>query len=294
MAKDARRFDLVAETQIILDGEVAHCWELVRAGIRRGLLDTDHLRALIDRLRAGDAVALEELVLERDDAGDRLRIALDGDRRTCPAAAMLDELERLARRAGAASAGSSAAPPPSPSPPTPPPTAGAAEVDLLGWIARLLGTTPERLAGDPVAYRAQVERVRAAVARWREVAADPGSDAAARDATLAELRAVLATTGEQAAATAAGRAGDLEATVRTLGIDPDQLSRAARAVADWLEQRTPAAGAAVDRMIAALEAAAAPLLDRATGVESDADRERRLREEVRASIAARIKLPPSS
>ena len=286
MAQDARRFDLVAETQIILDGEVARCWELVRAGIQRHLIDADGLGALIDRLRAGGAVALEALVFERDAGGDRLRIALDGDQRTCPAAAMLDELERLARRAAAA--------PPTPATPPAAPPAGAGEADppdLLGLIARLLGTTPERLAGDPVAYRAQVERVRAVVARWRDVTADPGSDAATRDAAQAELRAVIATTGEQAAATAAGRVGDLAATVRTLGIDPDQIARAARTIADWLEQRTPAAGAAVDRMIAALEAAAAPFLE---GAESDADRERRLREEIRASIAARIKLPPSS
>ncbi len=299
MASDVRRFDLVAETQILLDGEVAHCWELVRAGIRRRLLDPGNLGALIERLRAGEPVALGELALEREAGGDRLQIALEDDRRTCPAAAMLDELERLARRAGASAASAAAAaasstpPPPATATPRPEPPPPGAAPDLLGLLAHLLGATPGRLAADPAVYRAQLERLRTAVERWREVAADPGSDAAARDPALAELRAALTATGERAAAATAG-VGDPQVAARALALDPDQLAGAARAIADWLEQRTPTAGAAVDRVIAALEDAVAPLLGRPTAAEADAERDRRLREEVRASIAARIKLPGSS
>jgi hypothetical protein len=101
MAWDLRRFDLVAESQILLDDEVAACWELVRAGIKRRLLVIDHLATLIDQLRAGCTVTLDDLVFERDPAGDRLCVVMLDDRRTCSAAAMIDELARLARRIGA-------------------------------------------------------------------------------------------------------------------------------------------------------------------------------------------------
>lgn len=170
--------------------------------------------------------------------------------------------------------------------------AGAEAPDLLALLAGLLGTTPDRLAGDPTAYRAQVERVQAATARWREVVSDPRSDPAMRDSAEAELRALLSTTGEQAAATANAQTGDLENAVRALGVDPDRIAGALRTIADWLEQRTPATGAAVDRMIAALESAAAPFLGRLTPAAAEAERGQRIRESARAAIASRIK--PSS
>jgi hypothetical protein len=121
----------------------------------------------------------------------------------------------------------------------------------------LLGTTPEQLKQDPAVLRAHVDRVRVATA------------AAARD-------------------------GDLEAALRAMGIDRERIPAGLRTIADWLEQRTPEAGAAVDRLIAALEAAAAPFLGRlAAGTGDDAKRDERLRESARAAIAARLKRPPS-
>jgi len=207
---------------------------------------------------------------------------------------MLQELERLAARAGT----------PSPaSPANRPPTGGAgpagtpaggpagAAPDLLGLLAALLGTTPDRLAGDPAAYHAHVERVRAAAARWRDVIADPRSDAVARAEAEAELRGLLTTTGAQATSTATTRAGDLERAVHTLGVDPGRIADALRTIADWLEQRTPAAGAAVDSMVAALDAAAAPFLGRATPAAAEAERDQRIREAARAAIASRLKPP---
>ena len=292
MAQDARRFDLVAETQIILDGEVAGGWELVRGGIRRGLLGPGDLRGLIDGLAAGGPVALGALAFEPDAGGDRLRIALDAEQRACPRAGMLEELERLERRAGALITAAPAAAPTTAvaraGAPVASVPAGAGEgeaLDLLEAIARVLGTTPAQLAGDPAAYQAQVDRVRVAVTRLRDVSADPGADAGARDAAQAELRAVLTATGEETAATAAARIRDLPAATRALGVDTDQLARVARAIADWLEQRTPAAGAVVDRVIATLEIAAAPIF--ADG-ESPAARQQRLREEARSSISASV------
>ncbi|TMQ23929.1 MAG: hypothetical protein E6J90_09480 [Deltaproteobacteria bacterium] len=295
MTPEAQRLDLLAATQIIADGEVAHCWELVRVGIQMLFIGTGNLGELIGHLRAGNGMTLDELTIEVEPPGsDRLLVAILDDQRACSAPEMIGELERLAGRAGAASPADGR--PTSGGTPTgtPPNTraGGAESPDLLGLLAGLLGTTPDRLAGDPTAYRAQVERVRAAAARWREVISDPNSDAAARDSAEAELRALLATTGEYATATAARRTEDLEAAMQALGVDPNRIAGALRTIADWLE-RTPTAGAAVDRMIAALDAAAAPFLGRLTPAAADAERDQRVRESARAAIASRIKLPPS-
>jgi hypothetical protein len=298
MPPDAQRLDQLAATQIIADSEVASCWELVREGIQTLKIGTANLGKLVDHLRAGNGMTLDELTVEVDPPGsDRILVALLDDQRTCSAPRMIEELERLASRAGASGPTSPTGSSRSDGAPggTPSGTSSAAgdAPDLLGLLAGLLGTTPDRLAGDPAAYRAQVERVRAAAARWREVLSDPHSDATARDAAEAELRALLATTSERVTATAAGRSGDLEGAVRALGVDPDRIAGALRTVADWLEQRTPEAGAAVDRMIAALDAAAARFLGRLTPAEAEAEREQRIRESARAAIASRIK-PPSS
>jgi len=298
MPPDAQRLDQLAATQIIADAEVASCWELVREGIRTLKIGARNLGKLIEHLRAGNGMTLDELTIEVDPPGsDRMLVGLLDDQRTCAAPKMIDELERLASRAGASGPASPAGSPGSGGARGGTPSATSATAcdapDLLGLLAGLLGTTPDRLAGDPETYRAQVERVRAAAARWRETVSDPHSDTATRDSAEAELRALLATTGEHATATAAVRIGDLEGIVRALGVDPNRIVGALRTVADWLEQRTPAAGAAVDRMIAALDAAAAPFLGRLTPAAAEAEREQRIRESARAAIASRIK-PPSS
>jgi len=294
MPPDAQRLDDLAATQIIADGEVAHCWELVRVGIQTLKIGTGNLGKLIDHLRAGNGMTLDELAIEVDPPGsDRMLVGILDDQRTCSAPKMIDELERLARRADASNPASPAGSPRSGGTPAGAPpgtsTAGGEAPDLLGVLAGLLGTTPDRLAGDPAAYRAQVERVRAAVAHWREVISDPRSDAATRDSAEAALRGLLATTGEHAAATAPGRTGDLDGTVRALGVEPERIAGALRTIADWLEQRTPTAGAAVDRMIAALDAVAAPFLGHLAPAAAEAERDQRIRESARAAIAARIK-----
>lgn len=165
----------------------------------------------------------------------------------------------------------------------------SAPPDLLGLLATLLNTTPDRLSRDTAPYRAQVERVRAAVARLREVASDPRSDATARAAAEAELRSVLTATGDHATAPAADRSADFASAVRALGVQPDHIAAGLRTITTWLEQKTPAAGAAVDAMVAALEAIAAPFLDRLGS--PDAERDERLRTAVRTSIASRLKAP---
>lgn len=92
--------------------------------------------------------------------------------------------------------------------------------------------------------------------------ADPHCEPAARDVAEAELRAIFAATSEHATATAATRSADLAGTVRALGADPGVVAGALRTITDWLEQRTPAAAVVVDRMIAALDSTAAPILGR--------------------------------
>jgi hypothetical protein len=292
MTPDAERLDQLAATQIIADAEVAHCWELVRHGIQVLFIGTGNLGKLINHLRAGNGMTLDELTIEVEPPGsDRALVGILDDQRWCSAPKLIAELERLAGRAGTASP-ASGRPAGGGAPTGPPPgtsAAGAEAPDLLGLLAGLLGTTPDRLAGDPTAYRAQVERVRAAAAHWRKVISDPHTDAAARDSAEAELRALLATTSEHATETAAGRAGDLEGAVQALGVDPNQLAGALRAIADWLEQRTPAAGAAVDRVIEALDTAAAPFLGHLTRAATETERDQRIRESARTAIASRIK-----
>ena len=294
MTPNAQRLDLLAATQIIADAEVAHCWELIRDGIQSSLLGTGNLGKLLASLRAGDGMTLNELTIEVESPGsDRALVAIVKDQRTCSAPALIDELERLAARAGGASPPghpSSGGDAPAGAPPDTGSTASAAP-DLLGLLAGLLGTTPDRLAGDPAAYRAHVERVRAAAARWREVLANPHTDPAARAAAEAELREVLTASGEHAASSATARGADLERALHATGADPDRIAEALRTIADWLEQRTPTASAAVDRLVAALDAAAAPFLGRLTPAAAEAERDARIRESARAAIAARLKSP---
>lgn len=297
MTPDAERLDQLAATQIIANVEVAHCWELVRHGIQMLFIGTGNLGKLIGHLRAGNGMTLDELTIEVEPTGsDRALVGLLDDERWCSAPKLIDELERLAGRAGATNPASGR--PTSGGAPTGTPSgtraASPEAPDLLGLLAGLLGTTPDRLAGDPTAYRAQLESVRAAAAHWHEVISDPHSDAAKRDSAEAELRKLLAATGEHATADAAGTTRDLEGTLRVLGVDPSRIVSALRTVADWLEQRTPAAGAAIDRMIAALDSAMAPFLGRLATAAAETEREQRIRDSARAAIASRIKPPPSS
>jgi len=298
MSSQAQRLDGVAATQIIADAEVAHCWELIRHGIQVDWIGIGNLDRLLGHLRAGNGMTLDELTIEIEPTGsDRVVVALLDDERRCSAPQLIEELERLAARAGlrgpASPAGPSGGAGPSGTSGTRT-SAAASAPDLLGLIAGLLGTNPERLAGDPAAYHAHVERVRAAAQKWRDAIADPRGDPAARNTAEAELRALLSATGEQAAAGAITRPADLERAVQALGIDPGRIAGALRMVAEWLEQRTPAAGAAVDRMIAALDAAAAPFLGNLTPAAAEAERDQRIRESARAAIAAHLKLPRDS
>ena len=104
MTPEAQRLDLLAATQIIADGEVAHCWELVRVGIQMLFIGTGNLGELIGHLRAGNGMTLDELTIEVEPPGsDRLLVAILDDQRACSAPEMIGELERLAGRAGAAS-----------------------------------------------------------------------------------------------------------------------------------------------------------------------------------------------
>jgi hypothetical protein len=270
MIGDVQRLHLAASTQTIADGEVAQCWPLICTAIQTGALGIAELRAVASDLRAGRGLARDGLTIEPAAPDGRLaRVALFGDERTCPMAALLEELGRLAAGVDAAPVvdGPVAAPAAAP--------ADARDADLLGVLAGLLGTTPDQLKQDPAVLRAHVERMRVATA------------AAARDGDLeAALRAIgIDDRGLPPGGSAAeGRRGL---------IDRERIPEGLRTIADWLEQRTPEAGAAVDRLIARLEAAAAPFLGRLATGEADARRDERLRESARAAIAARLKRPPS-
>lgn len=86
---------------IIADAEVAHCWELIRHGIKYNAIGAGNLDRLLGHLRASGGMTLDELSIERDPIGsDRLLVGLLDDERWCSAPKMIDELERLAARAG--------------------------------------------------------------------------------------------------------------------------------------------------------------------------------------------------
>jgi hypothetical protein len=157
-------------------------------------LGTGNLGELLRHLHAGNGMTLDELTVEIDPPGsDRMLVGILKDQRTCSAPKMIDELERLAGRAGAASpAGGrpSSGGTPAGTPPVSH-TAGAEAPDLLGLLAGLLGTTHEQLAGDPTLYRAQVERVRTAAApflgRLTAVAAETERDQRIRESARAAI-----------------------------------------------------------------------------------------------------------
>ena len=159
--------------------------------------------------------------------------------------------------------------------------------DLLGALASLLGTTPAKLAGDPVAYRAHVERVRAAAADFAATVQAPNAGEPRRAAAADGLRQLLAESASAGAETARPRAAALPGTLEVLGIDFEHFVAPLRTIAEWLEARTPAAGAAVDRLIAGLERAAEPLLG-AQREGREAERDGRIRDSARAAISARL------
>ena len=298
MTVDAQHLDDLAATQIITDAEVALCWPLVREGLQTGAIGLGNLRQLIGHLRAGHGMTLDELSIEVcEDQTGRALVGILDDERTCGAASLIEALDQLLARAegpqglrgqpGLSAAG--AATPPAASAPV---TASAAAApDLLSALAGFLGTSSARLAGDQDAYRAQVERVRAAAAAFAHTVNDPTGDAAARAEAGARLQAILAPSAEGAAATAQQRLDDLPRTISELGIDASRFAPALRSIAAWLETPDAATGAAVDRVMAEFDAALGPWLDGMQRAAEESRRDERVREAARAAIAARLDKP---
>ena len=77
MSPEAQRLDLLAATQIITDAEVAHCWELIRHGIKYNAIGIGNLDRLLGYLRAGGGWTIDELSIEIDPVGsDRLLVGV--------------------------------------------------------------------------------------------------------------------------------------------------------------------------------------------------------------------------
>jgi hypothetical protein len=302
---DTQRLDLLAATQLIADAEVAHCWGLVREGIQSRRLGLGNLDRLVEALRLGDGISVDELTIEAEPFGsDHCVVAMLDDRRTCSVANLVQELTRLRERSGGEPGGPSGA--------SAGGTSGAAsefsvasdgessrpgdgersagepsDLDLLQVLAGLCGTTPAKLAGVPQRYRDHVERVRASAAALAAAIRDPAASDAGRAECAAHLRQLLAESATGGGAAAGQRVGDLPSTLDTLGINLDHFAAPLRTIAQWLEDRTPAAGAAVDRLVEALDRAAEPLLG-ATRAHREAQRDQRIRESARAAISARL------
>ena len=101
MSPEAQRLDRLAATQVIADAEVAHCWQLIRNGIQFNKIGIGNLDRLLGQLRAGGGMGVDEFLIEIEPTGsDRLLVGELDDERWCSAPKMIDELERLAVRAG--------------------------------------------------------------------------------------------------------------------------------------------------------------------------------------------------
>lgn len=99
MDAKTRRLDHLAATQVIDDAEVAHCWRLVRDGIRTCKLGTANLPKVIALLRAGLGYGGDEWSIDIEPPhSDRAMLSLLDDERICSAPALIAELERLAER----------------------------------------------------------------------------------------------------------------------------------------------------------------------------------------------------
>ncbi len=290
---EAQRLDLLAATQLIADPDVALCWGLIREAIQLNQIGRLNIDRVIAVLSAGDGMGFDEFNIEAEPFGsDHLVVSILDDRRTCSVAKMVAELERLRARAdglpdGDPTGGTSGdqssgggGPPQGGSDPS-------GDLDLLGLLASLLGTSEEKLAGDPAAYRAHVERVRAAAAELAAAVQDPNGNAQARGAAADRLRKLLEASAREGAETAKQRTADLPGTLEALGINISHFAGPLRIVVKWLEQRTPEAGAAVDRLIEGLELAAAPVLD-VERERREAERDVRIRDSARSAIAARL------
>jgi hypothetical protein len=100
MSPSPSSLHVLAATQIIGDAEVAHCWPLILEGIETNKIGSGNLDNLIAHLLAGNGMTLDEVTVEvLEDDPTRVLVALLDDHRTCPAPALITELERLRNRA---------------------------------------------------------------------------------------------------------------------------------------------------------------------------------------------------
>lgn len=176
---------------------------------------------------------------------------------------------------------------------------GSEDPDLLSMLARLMGTTPEALAGDDAdAVRARLAQVRSAVGRLiaaGSTGSPPSSPADDVDeeklrAGAAELRAALARAGID---TGSAPSGDAARPGGEAQVELQALARAFHIMTEFLEQRRPGLGAEVDALTASLDKAFGKL----RGEEAArAARDERIASDVRGSIAdhlRRVGIKPS-
>lgn len=294
LTPEAQQLDLLAATQLISDPDVALCWGLIREAIQLNQIGRLNIDRVIAVLSAGDGMGFDEFNIEAEPFGsDHLVVSILDDRRTCSVAKMVAELKRLRARAdglpgGGPSGGSSGSPAASGggSPPQGGSSSGG-DLDLLGLLSGLLGTSAQKLAGDPTAYRAHIERVRSAAAALAAAVQDPKGSDQSRAEAADRLRKLVEESARTGAETSKQRLADLPGTLAALGLDVAHFAGPLRIVVDWLEQRSPDAGAAVDRLIAGLERAATPLLGEARE-RKEAERDARIRDSARSAIAARL------
>jgi len=293
---ESQRLVDLARAQRIDDPNVAAAWQgFVEALDCRWFMPAD-LDRVIEAVRARQSVGNEEFFFDFDPPGsDEVISRFVGDEHVVPADAIVAELERLRQRYRGGS-DAPAAPPSGGTGGTPPagggaPTAGAADApvpDLLGFLQGLVGNPSVAPAGD--ALQARLKDVGATVVRIVSAmqSNDPAARARAADEAAALQRTLAAAGGDAARWSQEQRDEVARAVEAAGGADVDRLAQGLRTIAAWLEQRSPQAGAAVDKLVEGLDQTLGPFLTRGKKAD-EARREEEIRADARASIAQRLR-----
>lgn len=272
----------LAREQVIGDPDVAECWYYVIEAFDNRWLGLDNLYELIVALKRGHSRGYQEIDFDWAD-GDptRLELTFVGDRFTCSGERMVAELERLIRRFHD-----------EPEPARASEGPGSESVpDLLDFLAGLLGTTPDIMAGGDVeGYR---QRMRDLVTRVQDmVGAMQSQDPVVRDAARERaeaLRAELQTHGIAAAEHLKQLSPELRRALRSAEqVDAKSIAEALRTLARWLDRQDEDSGRQVDALVAAMKQAGDAFLGERVEARGGASRER-MHQAARSSIAARLR-----
>lgn len=268
----------LAREQVIGDPDVAECWYYVIEALDNRWLGLDNLYELTVALKRGHSRGYQEIDFDwSDDDPTHLVLTFVGDEFTCSSERMVTELERLIRRFH--------------DEPEPARASEGSVPDLLDFLAGLLGTTPDIMAGGDIeGYR---QRMRDLVSRVQDmVDAMQSQDPVVRDAARERaeaLRAELQAHGISAAERLEQLSPELRRALRSAEqIDAKSIAETLRTLAQWLDRQDEDSGRQVDALVAAMKQAGDAFLGESVETREGASRER-MHAAARSSIAARLR-----